>query len=271
MPNPNHLPNLPRILPPQMVFWVGVVLLCASVRLHAQSIAELERQFIRQAETGERPQDDGLFEPFLHGRGGLAVEYIYTGEVFTNMRGGLGTKNATRYKGNFDLFLTANLDEMGFAPGGLMFLHGNDGHGRGITEEFVGDFQEVSNIDFLNTMQMTCFWWERALFDGFVRVRLGKQDANVDFAVVEMAADFINASYGQHPNIPMPFWPNSAMGVETFVRIAEGIEFRAGVWDGAADGRTWGFSGTGEIFSMYECKMQYDLGGRLHGEFHLGM
>jgi len=256
---------------PLLLFFCSCFVWIISVGVvEAQPTAQFERQFVRQAERGERREYDCLFGPFLHGRGGISLEYIYTGEVFTKMRGGISTRNATRYKGSFDLFMTANLDQMGFAPGGIVFLYGNDGQGRGITQDFVGDHQEISNIDFLYTMQMTEFWWERALFDGLLRVRLGKQDANHDFAVVEIAADFINGSYGQHPNIPMPAWPNAAMGVETFLQLQEGLLFKAGVWDGAADGRTWGFSGTGEVLSMYEVELR-DESGEKPGEFHIGI
>lgn len=89
----------------------------------------------------------GLLGPILHGRGGLTVEYVYTGEVFTNMRGGLNTRRATEYRGIFDLMMTAELDQMGLAPGGTFFLYGQNGHGRGLTERHVGDFQVLSNID----------------------------------------------------------------------------------------------------------------------------
>ncbi|NQU25561.1 MAG: carbohydrate porin, partial [Candidatus Nealsonbacteria bacterium] len=193
------------------------------------------------------------------------------GEVFTNMRGGISTRNATRYKGIFDLLLTANLDHYDLFPGGIVYLYGNQGHGRGITEEFVGDSLEISNIDFLHTMQVAEFWWEVALFDEFLRVRLGKQDANHDFAIVESAGDFINGCYGQHSNIPMPSWPDGAMGAALYFQLADRWELRTGVWDGAADGRTWGFSGTGETVSMLEVKTQYDLIDRLPGEFHAGV
>ena len=260
---------LPHGRPFFLVYLVLIVSL-GSARVYAQATTEFRRQFIQQAQLEEDEPHECLFGPFLHGQGGLELEYIYTGEVFTNMRGGVSTRNATRYKGNFDLFLTANLDQIGWAPGGTVFLYGNDGHGRGITEDFVGDYQEISNIDFLHTMQMTEFWWERALFDGFLRVRLGKQDANADFSVVEMAADFINGSYGQHPNVPMPSCPHAAMGVATFFQLTEAVEFKAGVWDGASDGRTWGFSGTGETFSMVELRMRYDLLAGLPGQFHVG-
>ena len=110
--------------------------------------------------NAEEPvESGGLLGQRFHGRGGLAVEYIYTGEVFANMRGGLDTRRAAAYRGNFDLVMIGDLDEMGFAPGGTIFLYGQNGHGCGLTDTYVGDFQTISNIDAPDFMQMSEFWW----------------------------------------------------------------------------------------------------------------
>ena len=61
--------------------------------------------------------------------------------------------------------ITADLDRMGFAPGGTIVLYGQNGHGRGITERHVGDFQVLSNIDADDFMQVSEYWWERTLPD----------------------------------------------------------------------------------------------------------
>jgi len=240
---------------------------------------EIERRLIEQAEQGSggnvAADDDGQSEEppgllgyRLHGRGGLSVEYVYTGEVFSNMRGGLNTTDATEYRGNFDLVITANLDEMGFAPGGALFLYGQNGHGQGITDRHVGDYQVLSNIDARDFMQMSEYWWERSLWDGLVRVRLGKRDCNEDFAAVDLAAHFINSSFGLHPTIPMPTFPDPSMAATVFFKVTDWLWFDAGVWDGVPDGRNWGFSGTGVTFSVYEFRAAYDLWDSLHGECH---
>ena len=221
---------------------------------------------------GEPEEAPGLFGYALHGRGGLTVEYIYTGEVFTNMRGGLNTTDATEYRGNIDLVITADLDEMGFAPGGVIFIYGENGHGRGITERHVGDFQTLSNIDEADFVEVAEFWWERGFFDGLVRVRLGKQDCNIDFAVVDLGGDFTNSSFGFQPNIPFQTFPDPSMAAVVFLQMTEWLEFKAGVWDGAGDGRTWGFSGEGVTLNLYEFKAEWGLlDGRLPGDFHIGM
>jgi porin len=230
-----------------------------------------------EEEPGDEDSEDepagGLFGTFLHGRGPWRAEYIYTGETFTNMRGGIRTRDATKYLGLFDLAVTGKLDEMGLFPGGTVFLLAEDSHGRGLTEQFVGDQQVLSNIDPGRPFtQVSEYWWERKLLDGFITLRLGKQDANAEFACVDLGGDFVNSSFGLHHNIPMPAWPNPSMGAVTLFRVSEPLAFKAGVFDGAADGRTWGFSGTGVTFSIFECEATWSLGGgRLPGDFHVGM
>ncbi|MHB8957589.1 MAG: carbohydrate porin [Pirellulaceae bacterium] len=221
----------------------------------------------------EDQPEGGLFGTFLHGRGPWGVEYIYTGETSTNMRGGIRTRDATRYLGLFDLAVTGELDETGFPPGGTVFLLAENSHGRGLTEQYVGDQQVLSNIDGGTPFtQVTEYWWQRSLLEEFITVRLGKQDANAEFAVVELGGDFVNSSYGMHHNIPMPAWPHPSMGVVTQFRIAEPLVLKAGVFDGAALGGSWGFSGTGETFSIGECEATWSFDdGSFPGDCHVGM
>ncbi|MHC4181110.1 MAG: carbohydrate porin, partial [Planctomycetota bacterium] len=236
---------------------VATALLCGSLATVARANCE------------GTEEDPGLLGPILHGRGGLTAEYVYTGEVFTNMRGGLNTRRATEYRGNFDLTMTADLDQMGLAPGGTIFLYGQNGHGRGLTERHVGDFQVLSNIDAPDFMQVSEYWWERGWFDGRVRVRLGKQDANEDFAVVEPAGDFINSSFGFHPTIPMPTFPFPSMAAAVFFQMTDWLSLDVGVWDGVPAIGNWGFSGTGVTFSICELNAHYELLGALPGTFHV--
>ena len=75
--------------------------------------------------------------------GGIAVEIVYTGEVFNNARGGLDTHQATRYRAILDVALTFDMDALIGCSGGTFFIYGQEYHGNGITDNFVGDFQTV--------------------------------------------------------------------------------------------------------------------------------
>jgi len=218
----------------------------------------------------EPEEDPGLFRALPHGNGGLTMEYIYTGEVFTNMRGGLNTNDATEYRGNLDLVMTADLDEIGFAPGGIIFLYGQSGHGRGISG-YVGETQTISNIDAPTFMQMSEFWWERGFCDDIFRLRIGKQDAAASFAFVEASGDFINGVFGAPVTIPLPTFPDPTMAAVTIVQLTEDLVFQCGIFDGAASGSSWGFSDTGDPFTIFEFRGNYESLRGMPGQYHVGM
>lgn len=219
---------------------------------------EREQSSANESEVEELPA--GLFGTFLHGGDtGIIAEYIYTGEVFNNMRGGINTTNATEYRGNLDLVLIADLETLGLVPGGTFFLYGQNGHGRGLTADHVGDVQALSNIDARDFMQISEFWWEQSLLEGDIIVRIGKQDSNADFAVNELGGDFVNSSFGFPPVLPLPTFPDPAAALTTYFTLTEWATLKAGVFDGASTGSNWGFSGTGETFSLLEADFVYDV------------
>ena len=104
----------------------------------------------------------------------IIVEMIYTGEVFSNLRGGLNTGGASEYRGNFDMVLTADAERFGLAPGSI-FIYTQLGHGTGITEKHVGDAQTLSNLDSCYLFQVSEYWIEQLFFDGRLRVQSAAQ------------------------------------------------------------------------------------------------
>ncbi len=158
-----------------------------------------------------------------------------------------------------------------------MFLHFQQLQGQGITDRYVGAHQRISNIDGnpgagFNFVQLTQYWWEKSVLDGLITVRLGKILCDSEFALATRGGDFINTSLGWTHTIPMPAYPDASASVIGFFQLTDWLEFKAGVWDGAPDGGNWGFSGTGDIFSIYQFTADYALCcGQLPGDMHVGM
>lgn len=229
-----------------------------------------------EQEDAEPAQDElppSLLSPRLHQFGPVTGEYVYTGEVFTNARGGLNTNDATEYRGNLDLMMVFDLAQVGGIHGGEFFLYGQEGHGRGITLDHVGDYQTVSNIDGRRILQVSEYWWMQSWGDGLVTTKLGKQDANADFCTLDAASSFIHCSFGLIPNVPLPVWPNPGVGGALFVEPSETVWLGAGVYDGTPDGRTWGWSrlGADGAFCIAEAVWRPALAdGRLPGAYHAG-
>jgi porin len=116
------------------------------------------------------------------------------------VRGGLNTNGATRYRGNLDLVVNVDTEAMDMWKGGRFFLYGEQFHGNSLTSRDVGDAQFFSNIDSTplpeNAFQMMEYWYEHSLADGDILIKIGKQDANADFAYTDLGSDFINSSFG---------------------------------------------------------------------------
>jgi hypothetical protein len=226
-------------------------------------------------DPGDSP---GLFECLWHGGDGITAQYIYTGEVFSNARGGRDTNGATAYTGRFDMVLSADLDQLCWRPGGTLFFHFQQLHGQGITDRYVGTHQRVSNIDgnpgaAFNFTQLTQFWWEKNIVDGLLTVRMGKILADSEFALATRGGDFINTSLGwTHTITVLPAYPTASASMIAFLQLSEGLEFKAGIWEGQPEVGGWGFNGSGDLFSIYQLTAKYDLYDcTLPGDMHVGM
>ena len=59
--------------------------------------------------------------------------------------------------------MTCDFEAMRLPLPGKFFLLGQNTHGRGLTDNFVGDTQVLSNIDsFRNITRVSEYWWEFA-------------------------------------------------------------------------------------------------------------
>ena len=174
------------------------------------------------------------FEP----SGALSVAPVYTGEVFNNTRGGVATKDATRYQALLDVGLTIDFKELGAPLPGKFFVLAQNTHGRGLTEDFIGDTQVISNIDsFNNIMRVGEYWWEFGLLDDNITLRLGKQDLNTEFLFIDVAEDFIQSSFGLSPSAALPSYPEQSMAALVLMQLRKSTVLKVGVWDALALGR----------------------------------
>lgn len=156
---------------------------------------------------------------------GLHVDLDYVAETFARDFEAIG------YRGNLDLMLTLDTAKAGLWKGGTVFAYGQNAHGDGISDE-LGFVMPVSFYEAGDFTQVSEFWLRQDLPAG-IAVRLGKQDANRDFAGPRFGHNFLNSSFGVLPTTPMPSFPAPALGAALFVPVASWLEIRSGVYDGA--------------------------------------
>ncbi len=125
---------------------------------------------------------------------GVAFDIVYTGEVLTNLTGGVST--GTRYLDNLDVTLEVDTQEAAGFAGGTLFLYGLYNNDNSLTDEIVGDAQVVSNIDTINAWRLYEAWYEHAFLTGRLTAKVGLYDLNSEFDVNETGSLFVNSSHG---------------------------------------------------------------------------
>lgn len=204
---------------------------------------------------------------------GVYIDVTYTAEPFFKTHGGLTNHSKMKYLGLVDYSLTLNTKEMGLWRGGTFFVLGQNLHGHGLTEQQIGDMQTVSSIDAPGMTQLSEYWFEQEIIPDRLKIKIGKQDANADFSILELSEDYINSSFTLNPTIPMPTYPDPALGAVIYARPYKGFTLKAGVFDGEGDGGQLGFNtafdGEGGTFVIVEPAIEHSI-KNLYGKFLAG-
>jgi porin len=194
-------------------------------------------------EADEADELETLLGEQWHQIGSISAEYCYTGEVFSNTRGGISTKGATRYRGNLDLELLLDTEAAHWWEGGEVYVYLQQSHGMTLTADFVGDGQYYSNIDTSpkpqDLTQLGEYWYQHHFGEDVLSVRIGRQDPNSSFAYADLGCDFINSSFVTLPNIPMPYWPFQTLGISSLYQPHEKLRLGGGAYDQGRDVGQW--------------------------------
>ncbi len=157
------------------------------------------------------------------------------GFTFDDSHGGIGgIRRRWAARGLLNLELTVDLEKLMGLEGGTFYTDyqafvGFDG------SRDIGDIQAFSNIDLNKRSQLAEFWYEQWLWNKGFRFKIGRVDANSEFAFVDNGADFINSSMGFNPTIfVFPTYPDPASSANFFLYPTENLSFGFGLYDGAA-------------------------------------
>jgi len=193
--------------------------------------------------------------------GGLSVEGLVLYEFSRPLSGGIEKRYSDRVL--FDLGATLALDT-------IVGLDGATFHARmlamagGNGSDDVGDIQIYSNIavddDFA---QLAELWYEQRWPGDAFRLKIGKVDANSEFAYADTANEFIHSSSGFSPTIfVFPTFPDPAVSVNLFLTPTEGVQIGVGVYnaddDGAYSGRRFLSARFDEVYAIAEAAFSWE-------------
>ncbi len=218
--------------------------------------------------AGLRPQLDDA---------GVVLEADITIDWSVNLHGGRGT-NGAAYRHLLNISLTLDTGRLGLWDGGTFFCNFQNQNGANGTDK-LGDIQGYSNIDGDGRTQIAELWYEQSAFDGALRLKLGKIDANSEFAFVEHGGEFLNSSFGFSPTIlGLTTFPDPSTGLVVFIQPSESFYACFGLFDGAAqEGVATGKRGPStllgspaDLFLIGELGARWTL-GELPGRAALGL
>jgi porin len=165
-------------------------------------------------------------------RKGVSFQVEVTVDASTNVAGGLRRGAAVR--GPLLAGLAVETAPLIGWRRGRVFAGFQAHQGRHGSEALAGDAQGFDNVDAVRFRQLSELWYEQDLLHEAVRLRVGKQDANAEFASVESAGDFLSSSAGFSPTIVgLPSYPDPATGASLSVSPRPWVYARAGLFDGA--------------------------------------
>ncbi len=214
---------------------------------HALSAIGVAIGSVALAETADDPADDHLrlwqrdhlFGDWAGARTsltnhGVDFELVYTSEYLWNLHGGL--KTGGEYRADASLTISVDTARAKWWAGGEFFMHIQGQHGDGLTEKYVGDFQTLSNIDADDFFQISEVWYRHTFASDRFWIKLGKQEANADFAYTDFGGEFISSSPGFSPTIPLVTYPDPDWGVAMGAQPVEWFSINAGLYQGRPDG-----------------------------------
>jgi porin len=148
-------------------------------------------------------------------QGGLSLNAQLVLEGFHNFQGGLDTGSVGA--STFDLNLAFDTEKAFNWKGGEFYVDLEDHAGRNPSTDLTGDLQVFDKLNFRPYLQIFELWYQQALFNGWLRLKLGKVDANTEFSVIDNGLPFLNASTQVTPTItPFPTTPDPMPSADLF-------------------------------------------------------
>ncbi len=214
----------------------------------------------------------------------ISFPFSYTGEGLANLTGGY--KRGAVYEGLLSVGVQGNLGKLIGWKGGSFLVSGLFPHGPSLTENYVHDFNSVSNIDAYDSIRLYEAWVQQELADGKLSIRIGQILADAEFFVSDNGALFINGAFGAIPlvshNLSAPVFPEALPGIRARWTATDFLSVQAGIFDGDAGdpasdnkhGVEWKLNREDGVLAITEIDFKFN-GGKdnqgLRGVYNVGV
>lgn len=168
----------------------------------------------------------------ISSRSPYSTNISYVGDVLSNFGGGFDRK--TDYLGLAKIQVSFSTEAARCWKGGELVMNLANTHGRIPSDDFVGDFQGVSNIQAGNRTFFQELLYRQTF--GKLKATVGILDMNAEFSVNNVGGTFINSSFGLHStftdHIAVSVFPNTGLGAVLMVNLDSTNTLQCGIFDG---------------------------------------
>lgn len=216
---------------------------------------------------------------------GIAFSFDFQVDGSKSLHGGLNTRAST-WRSLSEATLDVDTERLFGLKGGRIFVDFQNADGPNSSDKLVGDVQGIDGLDGVprtphqDRTQLAQLWYEQKAFDGVLRVKAGKVDANSEFDRSPTALEFLNQSTGSSATLfTMPTYPDPATGINIFLTPVADLQLGFGLYDGSlASGVRTGalgprnfFRNPQRLFLIAEIDKTWALGpNRLAGRLGVG-
>lgn len=191
---------------------------------------------------------------------GVSIDSSLFYSPFMKTGGGANGERSGKGYTLFNLSVTVDTEKAGLWKGGTFYSLYQNKRGYGIAGPTgaMGDWMVLDNWDWRQLNQISEVWYQQKFFDNKLRLKFGKQDANIDFGFLNSGWDFMNTAFSINPTVPMPTYPDQAFGFMAEVNPKEWLSIRNGT-----------FSRYNTPFNMTEIELKPKI-KKLPGRYMIG-
>ncbi|MFA6988677.1 MAG: carbohydrate porin [Candidatus Gastranaerophilaceae bacterium] len=175
---------------------------------------------------------------------GVVINSFYQSDMFGKLSGGLSDNRTTKTFGYVETNLAVDTKKLGLWSGGKFDIRYGNKHGIGVSRDTLGEYMGINSYDSKEFNQIEEYYYEQSLFSDRLKVKVGKQDASYDICALASGLNFVGNSFCYVANMPLPWYPNPAMGALVTVKPLGWLSLKSGAYDGNARGTTSGFDTT---------------------------
>lgn len=203
---------------------------------------------------------------------GIDIKSSYMVNTFA-MRNRQKYSTKGTYQGLYNLSLDLDSEKMNLYKGGkfhILYQVGNKGMS---STKFMDTYSGISSYDPLESInQISELYYEHSIKDDLLNIKIGKQDANMDFQALNTGFEFLNVSFSYIDNTPMPVYPSQQMGVRARLKLPKDIYIQNGFYDGnlkiGANPKSF-FTGENNYINMTEVYKHTNFKGK-EGKYLIG-